>query len=69
MITGADQEAELGVQVPIRLAHRALVVHRLLFPAVLAGELEEKRLRRTKYSVVLPDASLTPPLKTVEDVL
>lgn len=42
MVTGADQQTKLGVQVSVRLAYRALVVHRLVSMAYEFRELKEE---------------------------
>ena len=62
VVAGTDEKAKSWVQISVALADGTLVVHGL------TGEVGEtgRKWRRgglTKYSVVLPEGSLTPPLK------
>ena len=69
VITRAHEQAELWVQVSVRFTHWTLVVHGLDDMATVNGKVGQKAARETltKYSDVLPETSLTPPLNTIEE--
>ena len=69
MIARAYEQSQLWVEISVGLAYRTLIVHGLAWLVSQETERGGVRVGLTKYSVVLPDASLIPPPNIVEEVL
>jgi hypothetical protein len=68
VVARTDQQPQFWIQVSVTLTNWTLVVHRLEEGSIVR-RLRDTLERLTKYSVVLPDASLTPPPNTGIEVL